>query len=67
MSKNYCLVKNIAGLNLVFVRKDKMTHNLKALKPENAYKECLLRNKMSNTTSKDQWETIKHLKFIKLD
>lgn len=67
VSVNYCLVKNIAGLNLVFVRKDKMTYNLKSLKPENAYAECLLRNQMSKTTSKDQWEIIKHLKFVKLD
>lgn len=67
LSHSYCLVKNIAGLNLIFVRKDKMTHNLISLKPENAYAECILRNQMSNTVSHEQFDTIKHLDFVQLD
>jgi len=67
LSHSYCLVKNISGLNLIFVRKDKMTHNLTSLKPENAYAECVLRNQMSKTDSHEQFDTIKHLNFVQLD
>ena len=67
LQSNYLLVKNIAGVNLVFVKKDKMTDRLKALTYDEAWSEPQLRNKWSGTNAKQQWDKIKHLKFELID
>tara|TARA_B100000902_G_scaffold344415_1_gene349778 strand:+ start:404 stop:1174 length:771 start_codon:yes stop_codon:yes gene_type:complete len=66
LNKEYALVKNIAGLNLIFIRNDICLDKYKTLRPEEAYSENYLRNKWSNTTSKEQWKRIKDLKFIEV-
>jgi hypothetical protein len=63
LEPDYGLVKNIAGLNLVFVRKDKLINGLNTLSANQAWTEPLLRNKLSSTTSEEQWQTLKHLIF----
>ena len=67
LQSNYFLVKNIAGLNLVFVKKDKMTDRLIALSCDKAWSEPHLRNKWSGTNTKQQWDKIKDLKYISID
>ena len=66
LNKEYALVQNIAGLNLIFIRNDSLMDKYKTLSPEKAYSENYLRNKWSNTTSKEQWQRIKDLKFIEV-
>ena len=63
LNPSYCLVKNIAGLNLIFVRKDKMNKNLLSLTPETCFSESYYRNKFSGTNTKQQWEVIKNLSY----
>ena len=67
LSDNYYLVNNIAGLNLVFIRKDKMIEGLTSLTPNNAYTELKLRNQSSGTTAEEQWRVIKDLNFVQLE
>ena len=64
LNKDYALVQNIGGLNLIFIRNDIFLDKYKSLTPEKAYSENYFRNKWSNTTSKEQWKRIKDLKFI---
>ena len=66
LNQEYALVQNIGGLNLIFVRNDFLLDKYKTLSPEEAYSENSLRNKWSNTTSKEQWNRIKDLKFIEV-
>ena len=62
--KDYHLVKIIGGANAVFVNADILKKTgLTSFLPDNIYEECLFRNKWSNTTAKEQFEIIKHLKF----
>jgi len=63
LTPDYSLIKNIAGLNLIFVRNDKLVKGLKALSFDDAWSEPMLRNKWSGTTTEQQWESIKHLNF----
>lgn len=63
---NYCLVQNIAGMNLIFVHKNKMNKKLISLKPEECYEEGKLRNKWSGISANQQWQKIKHLNFVKV-
>ena len=67
LQSNYFLVKNIAGVNIIFVKKEKMTDKLKALTCDKAWSEPYLRNKWSGTNTKQQWDKIKHLKFEIID
>ena len=60
-------MENVGGVNLIFVRAEKMTKNLRAVSPENAYKEGKLRNRWSGTSAKEQWEAIKHLNYVEFD
>lgn len=66
LNKEYALIENINGLNLIFVRNDFLLDKYNALSPEEAYLENPLRNKWSNSTSKEQWNKIKDLKFIEI-
>lgn len=66
LNPSYCLVKNIAGMNLVFVHKNKMNDNLKSFKPEECYEEGTLRNQWSGMNANQQWQKIKHLNFTKV-
>ena len=61
-SKNYNLVKIIGGANAIFVNDD-LLKKTKLVKhtPDKIYEECLLRNKWSNLTAKEQFEIIRHL------
>ena len=67
VSPDYLLVENVGGVNLIFVRAEKMTKNLRAVSPENAYKEGKLRNRWSGTSAKEKWEAIKHLNYVEFD
>ena len=62
--KNYHLVKIIGGANAVFVNEDIIKKTgLTSFLPDAIYEECFFRNKWSNTTAKEQFEIIKHLKL----
>ena len=63
-AKNYNLVKIVGGANAIFIN-DYLLKKTKLAKytPDEIYEECLLRNKWSNLTAKDQFEIIKHLEF----
>ena len=63
----YFLIKNIAGVNIVFIKKDKITDKLKALTCDKAWSELYLRNKWSGANTKQPWDKIKHLKFEIID
>ena len=45
LNKEYSLVKNIGGVNLIFIRNDIFLNKYKTLTPEKAYSENYLRNK----------------------
>ena len=65
LKKDYYLIENIDGLNLIFLHKSKLIeteYELKKIK----YKEGLLRNKWSGKNANQQFEEIRHLKYIKL-
>ena len=65
LKKDYYLMENIDGLNLIFLLKSKAINSdyeLKKIK----YKEGLLRNKWSGKNANQQFEEINHLKYIKL-
>jgi hypothetical protein len=62
----YSLVKNIAGLNLIFVRNDKLKSPLKVLTPSEGWSEHVLRNLWHRSTAQQQWEQIKHLDYVEL-
>lgn len=64
LADEYALVENIVGLNLVFVRRDRLPPGLKALDAKTAYEECEPRNKWSSSRADEQWEAIKELAFI---
>ncbi len=66
LNQEYALVQNIAGLNLIFIRNDFLLDKYNTLSPEEAYLENPLRNKWSNSTSEEQWNKIKDLKFIEV-
>jgi len=66
LETDYGLVKNIAGLNLVFVRKDKLLNGIKTIPINEAWSEPVLRNKYSGTKSEEQWQTVQHLSFEKI-
>ena len=62
--KNYHLVKIIGGANAIFVNEDIIKKTgLTSFLPDAIYEECFFRNKWSNTTAKEQFEIIKHLKL----
>lgn len=64
---NYYLVKNIAGVNLFFVNKQiKDSLFLNHFKPDEIYQEGKLRNKWSKLSAKEQYDKIKHLKFVNI-
>lgn len=67
LSPDYFLIKNIYGLNLIFIRKDKTYDGIKPLSAKNGYKEHIVRNKISKTNAKDQWKLISNLQFSKID
>ncbi len=61
---NYHLVKSIGGSNAIFINEELLKKtSLKSYLPKEIYQECYLRNKWSNSTAIEQYETIKHLKF----
>lgn len=51
LKKDYYLIKNIRGLNLIFIRKDKLTDKRKILNLKQAYQEQKLRNKLSHSNA----------------
>lgn len=63
LKDNYSLVENIRGLNLIFIRNDKLTDDMKLVPIDENYKEHIARNKMSGTKAREQWEMIKDLPF----
>lgn len=66
LSKDYFLIENIGGNNLIFLRKDKLTQDINILTPNKFNKEPLLRNKWSGKKAQEQWEEIKHLNYIEI-
>ena len=66
-SKNYSLVKVIGGLNAFFINKQILKKSgLKKLTARKIKQENVRRKKISNMSSKKQFEKISHLKFIKV-
>lgn len=66
-SKNYSLVKVVAGINAFFVNKEILKKTkLKKLSSKNIKEENLRRKKLSKLNSKQQFNQIKNLKFIKV-
>lgn len=65
LNKDYCLIENVDGLNLIFLHRSKAI-NLESKLKEIKYKEGLLRNKWSGKNAKQQFEEISHLKFQEL-
>ena len=63
LKDNYSLVENIRGLNLIFIRNDKLTEDIKPMTVDEKYKEHILRNKLSGKKARDQWEIIQHLPY----
>ncbi len=63
LKNDYFLIENINGLNLIFIRKDKLNGKFSPLLPNQAFKEPFLRNKWSGTDTLNQWEEIKNLKY----
>jgi hypothetical protein len=64
----YHLVSVAAGGgNAFFVRSDSMASDLPQLKPQDAYRECLLRNKWSSTNAHQQWNAIRTLPFVEIE
>ncbi len=61
--KDYALVENISGLNLVFIKKELLDNDTVVLDIETGYLEHDTRNKNTNTDAEHQWQTIKHLDF----
>jgi hypothetical protein len=65
LKKDYYLINNIDGLNLIFLHRSKAINSgyeLKKIK----YKEGLLRNKWSGKNANQQFEEISHLKYLEL-
>ena len=64
---NYNLVETIAGVNAIFVNNEifKRINKLK-LSPLNIDQECESKNRILKNSSKEQYEMIKHLPFIKV-
>ena len=64
-SKNYSLVKVIAGVNAFFVNKEILKKTkLKPLLSRNIRQENIIRKKITKLSSKQQLDQIKNLKFI---
>lgn len=64
---NYSLIKTIGGNNAFFIKKNQLSElNFKELNHDEAFEECILRNKWSKTTAKEQYEMIKNLEFIEI-
>ncbi len=66
LDADYALVKNIAGVNLIFVRRDILNGSVVPLGASDAYAEGVLRNRWSHTDARQQWETIKGLDYVDL-
>jgi len=65
--RNYYLIKVVGGLNAIFVSKEFFKKNkLKKYSARNLYAENQLRNEWSNTNAKEQYQIIKHLKYVKI-
>ena len=66
LEENYFLIENIAGLNLIFCKKEKLIKSSQRyiLIAENAHMEPLLRNKWSSSTSEIQWKIVENMPFI---
>jgi hypothetical protein len=52
-----------AGGNAFFVR---ASNSLPALDPSTAYRENMLRNRLSGTTAAQQWSRIQHMPFVEV-
>ena len=66
-SKNYSLVKVVGGINAFFINKQILKKSgLKKLTARKIKQENVRRKKISNMSSKKQFEKISHLKFIKV-
>ena len=66
-SKNYSLVKVVAGINAFFVNKEILKKSkLKTLSPRNIREENIVRKKFSNLSAQQQFNKIKDLKYIKV-
>jgi len=66
LNADYALIENILGVNLIFVRRDKITANVIPLTASEAYKECFLRNEWSGTNAEFQWQAIKEMPFVEV-
>ncbi len=66
LEKEYFLIENIAGLNLIFCNKETLSRseNNYALSAKDSHMEPILRNKWSSSTSETQWKIIEHLPFV---
>lgn len=64
---DYRLIRVIGGINAVFSsKKIAIYNNLKTLNTNNSYKEGVIRNKIYKQNAKKQFQTIKHLKLIRI-
>ena len=64
---DYKLIKVIGGINAVFSSKKIVNeNNFKILNTNFDYKEGVIRNKIYKQNAKNQFQTIKHLKLIRI-
>jgi hypothetical protein len=68
LNKDYYLVENIAGLNLIFLKKENLIKcgSIYALDVIKSHAEPVLRNKWSSSTTETQWEKIKNMPFVEV-
>jgi len=66
LHEEYFLVENIAGLNLIFCKKENLPGSSRhyILNAEDSHMEPVLRNKWSASTSEKQWKIIENLPFV---
>ena len=65
--RGYYLIKCIEGVNAIFVNHEIFKKlAVPVLYAKDINQECLSRNKKLNNTSKDQYESIKHLPFVQV-
>ena len=63
LKSEYDLIKNIAGLNLVFIKKQINKNQYTPLTPKTCYSEHLKRNANSKKSAEEQWNIIKDLEY----
>lgn len=66
LENEYALIENIAGLNLIFCKKELLLKSGydEILIAQDAHMEPVLRNQWSSSTSEIQWKIIEHMPFV---